>query len=367
MDMFSTELNKAVKESVEKIKAGEQLKNQLIFTRPAEDKYRIGQDIKMIDEYDLIDETGPNRVLGHHEKRFVRLHKSYFSELFASIKSDYPHSSYVTYLNDEDVASGIVPNNISVLLKQMNSGAVQYIENEKQLYNELLGSRIMNYFECKTVYNEVREVGDNEYVFSVDFVKSGEQYTPLNFLNSSLDMDPFCRIEDNMKSIEIMANYMSYYVASSLSEKTPKFDIQKIKEDYLYTYLVRVAFLGDIDYCTKNCGFIYNEKTNEFYFGPTLDFEYCFFGMKKYDYNAVLKYAYENYPHLYDKFISYVEKFAKRNLFLPIRQFETFIKDKVSEKQMKEEYIQIMKDSINSILQAQPVKSKNSFFGRQQI
>lgn len=329
----------------------EYLKLLATFSSPANDPDRIGQNIEKIDEYALVDESGENQILGHHAKRFVRLFNGYFCELFYSIKNKYPHHNYVTYLNDEDVAKyNLYPTNISVLLKQINSrGNREFIKDPKQIYNEKLVSRILNFFDCKTVYNEVLFEGEDEYVLSVDFVKPYEHYYPLDRFDAGFSMDVFGAINDNLFSIERTAQMFSAWIQVEFGKRA-NYDIEKIKRDYLYTYLVRGLFLADFDFCSRNVGFLYNEKTNTFELGPTLDFEYCFISQKGYGLQEALMFVHKKYPDVYEKFVKHVEMFNRRNIFTLKRMYVEFIGKYIKDKNMLDEYISYIKENTQQVL-----------------
>lgn len=330
----------------------EYLKLLETFSDPSKDDERIGQNIQKLVEYDLIDDSGDNQVLGHHAKRFVRLYNGYFRDLFYSIKKKYPNHNYATYLNDEDVAKyGLYPQNISVLLKQINArGSREFLKDEKQVYNEMIVSRILNFFDCKTVYNEVLIEDDDEYVLSVDFVKPYEHYYSLDKFDCGTPFDAFGDIKDTLFSIERSAKMFSAWTQTEFGKRA-NFNIEKIKRDFLYTFLVRGLFLADFDFCARNIGFVYNEKTNTFEFGPTLDFEYCFISQKGYGIESALKFAHRKYPDVYQKFIEHVEKFNRRNIFTLKRTYVEFIERYISDKNMQEEYISYIRENTRVVLE----------------
>ncbi len=330
----------------------EYIKSFESFSNPSSDAERIGQNINKVVEYDLIDESGDNQILGHHAKRFVRLFNGYFGELFHSIKKKYPNHNYSTYLNDEDVAKyGLYPVNISVLLKQINAkGKKEFLKDDKQIYNEKIVSRILDFFDCKTVYNEILFEGDDEYVLSVDCVKPFEHYYSLDKFDCGSTMDVFNPISENLFSIEQKAKMFSAMTQEEFGKRA-HYDIERIKRDYLYIYLVRGLFLADFDFCSRNLGFVYNEKTNSFGLGPTLDFEYCFISQKGYGLEDAVKYVYRKYPDVYEKFIAHVQKFNKRNLFTRKRAYIEFVEKYIQNKDMREEYISYIKENTERVLQ----------------
>ena len=342
----------------------EYLKSFETFSNPSSDGERIGQEIQKLSEYDLIDESGDNQILGHHAKRFVRLYNGYFRELIYSIKKKFPNQNYSTYLNDEDVAKyGLYPANLSVLLKQINAkGKREFLKDEKQVYNEKIVSRILDFFDCKTVYNEILIDGTNEYVLSVDLVKPFEHYYSLDKFDVGSTMDVFNPISENLFSIEQKAKMFSAWTQEEFGKRAT-YDIERIKRDYLYIYLVRGLFLADFDFCSRNLGFVYNEKTNSFSLGPTLDFEYCFISQKGYGLEDAIKYVHKNYPDVYEKFMKHVEKFNKRNIFTLKRTYVEFIEKYIKDEKMRDEYISYIKENTARVLEtSKALESKQKHY-----
>lgn len=332
----------------ERIEIEDYAKEILTFSSPKTNDERIGQELVGLIEYDLVDNSGSNQIKGHHEKRFVRLHKGYFPELFNVIKLTYPNHSYITYLNERDVAEeNLIPTNISVLLKRLNA-KMSYLKDPKQIYNEKLVSRILNFFAAKTVYNEIIIDGDKEYVLSVDFIKPNERYYPLNMFSGLYEMHSLSGIELNLKSIEDKFKQLSEQIKEEYG-KTPKFDMGKIKEDYVYIFLIRAILLGDADLCERNVGFIYNLEMNTVSLAPALDFEYCFINDKNYFSESSIDFIEKKYPKVYKKFIEILDKFAKKKVFSLRSTYEDFVRKYIDEESVVDEYVKFLRNSIEQI------------------
>lgn len=332
----------------QRIEIEEYAKEILAFSSPTKNQDRMGQEIAGLTEYDFVDDSGSNKIRGHHEKRFVRLHKGYFSDLFESIKTTYPNCSYITYLNEKDIAvDGLIPTNVSVLLKRLNAKTV-YLQDPKQIYNEKLVSRILNFFDAKTVYNEIIINGDKEYVLSVDFIKPNQRYYPLNIFDGLYEMHSLSGIKLNLESIEDKIKQLCSQIKEQFG-KTPKVDMGKIKEEYAYIFLIRAILLGDADLCERNVGFIYDILANTISFAPALDFEYCFINDKNNFCETSLKYIEEKYPKVYKKFMDKVEMFSKRSGIKLKKNYESFINKHINNQQANDEYVAFLKKSIAQI------------------
>lgn len=334
-----------------KTNAGKLYNLESDFFDPASEQDRIGLDLNDVSEYDLIGNKGHHQVLGHHSKRFIRLYKGYFNELLKRIKKDYPSHYYVTYLNEHDIYyNNVCPNNISVLLKQMNAnGGREYLHDDKQIYNEKLVSRILNLFQCKTVFNEILFSGDNEYVLSVDFIKTNETYYPLNTLDSYGKLNVFGDIKSLMNSIDDRFKLLLSLIQDEKGRPEIYADVNAIKSEFLYIYLVQAMLLGDADFNDKNIGLIYDDKNHYVKLGPTLDFEYCFINSNCLGLKEALEFAKNEYPKVYEKFILNVKAFSRKNFFTKKYNYEKFIGNYIEDEKVANEYIEFLQKTINHV------------------
>lgn len=310
------------------------------------------RDSVAVDEKDWVSEEQQNLLTGHHAKRFVRLYKGYFHELLLSIKRKYPHNSYVTHLNEENwVKFDLCPNNLSIVLKQMNAnGGREFFQNDKQLYNEKIVSRILNFFKCKTVYNEIMTYNEDEFVLSVNFLKPTEKYFPLNSLESDVKIDLCNPIQKIMAALDAKMKTLSSILCEETKGKGIRYDMNKIKSEFLYMYIVHGLFLGDIDFEEKNMGYIYEEKSRRVRLGPSLDFEYCFMFNKSEEFKVALEYASKEYPEVFSKFVYYLELFSKRSFPLLKQNFEIIIERHIQNKNIANDYILILRDIVKHAL-----------------
>ena len=181
----------------------EYLKFILNFKRPVDDMRRIGMDIYALEEYDLVDEISPeNHLAGRLDKRFIRLHKLYFSSLFEEVKNN-PKCSYVTFMENEDIVTEDVPTNLSVLLKEIKD--VSFVDESVargKLYSEAVSPRIMNYFGTPTVFNEMLFHDDHLFVLSLDFIKTNQYFYMSNKFDEESEIAMYSPIKENHENIE---------------------------------------------------------------------------------------------------------------------------------------------------------------------
>ena len=292
------------------------------FTRPEDDKKRIGQKIEGLIEYDLVDSVGENQIVGHLLKRFVRLHKGYFKNLVKDI-AESVSDAYVIYLDKNQIASGDVPENLSVLLKQLQrTDFFTGYEDLRKLYNEQVTPKILNFFGCKTVYNAtLKQEPFDKYVLSLDFIGENERFyvaKPLNVKNGKdLPVHQTYRIEDKLKELDLQLGNLSKAIYEKYGRK-PKINRAEIVREFLYSYLVRGVLVGDRDFNERNYGFIYDEKTNNVRFAPNFDFELAF------DRNSrTTQYCVENLEFIRKKHPQLFEVFMYRLNYLTLPEPET--------------------------------------------
>lgn len=319
------------------------------FTRPEDDKRRIGQKIEGLIEYDLVDEGGDNQIVGHLSKRFVRLHKGYFKTLVKDIAESFS-DSYMIYLDKSEISRGDVPENLSVLLKELRrTDFFSGYEDLKKMYNEQVAPKILNFFGCKTVYNAtLKQEPFDKYVLSLDFIGENERFyvaKPLNVKKGKeLPVLQTYRIEDKLKELYLQLDNLSKAIYEKYGRK-PKINRAEIVSEYLYSYLVRGVFVGDRDFNERNYGFIYNEKTNDVKFAPNFDFELAF------DRNSrTTQFNVENLEFIKKKYPKLFEVFMHRLNIITLPENETgyplyraILANEIVEQDLLEYYVKVLR------------------------
>ena len=78
------------------------LRDNLTFYNPnALNKRLIGSELIGLQDYDLVDSYTDSENTGHLEKRFVRLHKGYFREIFDEIQSGMGRTGHIYAFQEE--------------------------------------------------------------------------------------------------------------------------------------------------------------------------------------------------------------------------------------------------------------------------
>ncbi len=279
------------------------------FVRPVDD-----MKIKLdgLRDYDLVDlKTTENKVSGHMQKKFAMLAQKYFKEYFETIKRVYPNGSFVTYLEDENVLSGAVPQNLSVLIKEIRPNHIDMFSTYNSLYSEVLCPHIFNFFGEKTVFNSVACHDGRFFVLSIDFIKKNQRFFNAADLNEELMFLKRVPVEENLASLREKIDVLKQKIKIYYGDKQIVVDEKKLEEDFLFNYLMRVFLIADIDYAAKNYGFIYNILTGEVETAPAFDFEFGFMSVnyKSEESDAILKYIYDIYPNVINRFMAKVKAF----------------------------------------------------------
>ena len=229
---------------------------------------------------------------GRCEKIFFRINNGCLKDFVKEIVGN-EQTSYITYVN-ELIKSGYVPRKISVLCKDV----CKRLDDEdnsriKAASCEVLSSQILNFFECPTVFNKmVKGELDCETrysVMSVDFLSYGEDIVTMD--------DIGCRFTGLCAAIHTIKESMLVY-----EDEYSEDQIERVIEDFVYSYLIRKLLLGDFDFIPVNVGIIENKEKGTLQL-INFDFEGSFNGrypLAKYD----LMYCKDNYPKVYDRFVS---------------------------------------------------------------
>ena len=288
------------------------LKELLTFSVPNENDKRIGKDIPALDEFDLVDERLIN---GHLQKRFVRLHRAYFADVLKQIgKND---CFYHTHITSEDVKSKAVPRNLSVMIKEIGHEHSLTAEVEHQkMYAEAVGSRVLNFFGCSTVYNKVINNQGTLFVLSLDFLRPYEHFYVAEDICEKNDIWCSNPLDKSLDSIDMDIDILKHRVENEFGVENIEADKEQIKREYVMSYLVRVFLLGDTDYRSRNYGFIYNIKTNKIESAPNYDFELAF-GMATKRFAAFeenFKAVCLRYPDIMEEFLKKAQQLTKNNI-----------------------------------------------------
>jgi len=232
-------------------------------------------------------------LCGHRDKTYYRIDTRHFASLIREL-NDNPETGYVTNIN-ELITTGYVPKKVSVLDKVINSNNYKHTSNIlKLVYAEVLASRILNYFGCPTTYNVAVEMTDDEkndnyHILSLDFLSYGEEF----YSFCDFDCSFAGELVDNVRMIkyEFRMGYFGDYI---------KEELDKVVEDYVYSFLVRRHILRDSDFYDSNSGIILNKETGSARY-INFDFEYTFNSSRAYLEENLL-YCKDTYPEVYAKF-----------------------------------------------------------------
>lgn len=304
------------------------LKELLTFSAPNENDKRIGKNIPDLDEFDLVDERLIN---GHLQKRFVRLHRAYFADVLKMIgKKD---CSYYAHITPEDVKTKSVPRNLSVMIKEIGYEYSLMAEAEHQkMFAEAMGSRVLNHFGCKTVYNKVLNNQGSLFVLSLDFLRPYEHFYVAEDLCEKNEIWCSNPLDKSLEAIDGDIDILKKRVENEFGAKDVKVDNEQIKREYVMSYLVRVFLLGDTDFRSRNYGFIYNIKENTIESAPNYDFELAF-GMATKRFAAFesnFKAICQQYPDVLEEFLKKAHQLTKNNV-LGWSKYEKMFVDETAE------------------------------------
>ena len=313
---------------------GGRLKSIFTFFKPKE-----SQDvIENLEEFkaDLFGDYGDEELVGRLKKKFVRLHSANFPRLASDIQACYPNCHFVIYFNEKRVAlTGELPENVHVLMKEIpTSATLEYNVERNQMYAEAVSPHILNFFGCDTVYNETLVQDGRFNVLSLYCIKPNHRfYLSLN-LNDEANISDCAKMKSNLDAIDEKLNVLNDVITLEEGEKKPKIDHKKIKEDYVYTYLVRSLLLGDRDFKERNYGFILDREKNVVLTAPNFDLEFCFNRSAEHTLNVKenLEFIYKNYPEVLNRFMRNLESINKKQANGKPKYkeiFESIVKDKV--------------------------------------
>lgn len=295
---------------------------------------KTNRDIRLVkcdqvEEYTRESFPFQDSLSGVRRKKFVRCSSDIFSDLITEIQTN-PKCAYDTYINDL-IKEGYVPNYLSIIKKQTNSLVKTYDKSGLWHLKDVCASRILNYFECPTTFDVYLYFEDNNnlcslYSCSVDFNRQNEDFYMFQGFRGLQEY--IFALRPALRTIEeILKDFIREI---EIEDKNPNFDtrqtIKQIKEGYVYSWLVRKCLLCDNDYGTHNIGIIHDLENNTIRLSPNYDFEWCFAPklydrIKDKDRESELDFVAYQYPDLYDKFCTKLDKFyAKGKTNSPCNQ-----------------------------------------------
>lgn len=346
------------------------IRSILNFTRPIDEKNVFGV-VENFDEFDSVRGSVEKRLGGHLKKNFVKLHRGYFSELFSAIFRDYPNINYVTFLDEESIVKyGVAPENLSVLVKQMGLQEFRSgFDERKTMFSETVVSQVMNFFGAKTVFNKAIQREDDFYVLSVNFLKKGQTFFVADKLNHDLKIAGYQKIQDNLDAIDDKLDILKTIIKFEMKQKHPKIYADQIKEDFVYSYLIRTLLLGDRDFTDRNYGFVYDSEKNRVYSAPGFDFELSFAVKPEHTpfFERNMQYIFNNYHSVFCRFKRMLEEFTQIDKKSKKPIFELFIESEVGDKAVAFEMIDFLQETSKSLLlQIQKIEqsSKNAKNGK---
>ena len=325
------------------------------FVSPADEKRRIGKDIAGIEEFEFNVANG-DQLYGHLLKNYARLHLGYFSRLERDLNDSFT-DSYRVYFDTNKAKKNGMPQNISILLKQLQSmGFINEFEDIRKMYNERVTPRILDFFGVKTCYNEILTLNTlKRYILSVYFIKPKENFYSAKLLNvkdgKELPVEQIYRVEEKLKEIDLQLDNLIDSIYQKYHKK-PKINREQIKAEYVYSYLVRGVLVGDRDFNERNFGYIYNEKTNEVTFAPNFDFELSF------DRNAKstrfvsenLEFIQKNYKEIYEAFIYRLKYFTMVEPDSGNPFFRTILEKDIIEQDQLDYFDRVLKNNADYLL-----------------
>ena len=277
------------------------------------------EDIKYYDEEDM-------NLVGTTSKTFFRIDSANLQK-YLELAID-PKSSYVTYI-DDFVKENYNPDTheiplkyVSVLLKKQ-----RYENMTDTICKEVIGSRIANALGMPTVYNELIEYDKENYVMSIDFVKTGQE------------IESFVPESKKGYSVVNYAVWENLFNTATIkiAEYSPNLveNIKKLKKDFVQQFLFRNVILDDGDFIPNNVTLIKDLKTKNLSFAPINDYEFIFVGREESDFEEdvrkYIKYIGEKYPEELKEFTNKIHKTFYKDGVLQ----EEVLKDLVSMKELE--------------------------------
>ena len=263
------------------------------FSSPHKQDNVFELSIDGLTEFDLVSYSDDNSIDGVLSKRFVMLDSVYFLDFFNSANDQSFY--YQTYLEEDDVVNGVVPQKLSVLLKK---------QSRKGIGLEVFASKVMNFFGANTVYNEcVSDAKGINYFASIDFIKKDENFYTLD----DLCEDELFSKHDRLLNIQTAFKQFLKIIAKQNSLHLGLRQQKNLLDELIYSVAVRRLVCSDGDVRSGNFGVLINKKKKTLRLGPAFDYGCSF--LFETDMSFLKTLAQINRP-MYDKFVERFEMFV---------------------------------------------------------
>lgn len=256
---------------------------------------------------------------GTMTKRFIRIDNKFLQEFFEAKKD--PNNSYVSYM--DDFIDECINNNqediplkyISVLFKKERLYSDYY-----HITSDVLGSRLANFLDVPTVYNERVMMNHENYIISVDFVKEGQVIDVLEDTFARVPIDDFSMFKDWDRYLRVkIYNIMEEYQEDDEELKTMQDNFVK---DFIPHYMFRNMICDDADFKPRNINYIIenNDGKRNMKLAPANDYEFImtFRAQKEMEHATKknLNYLLKKYPEETMKFVENLKsKVLENNKF----------------------------------------------------
>lgn len=280
-----------------------------------------------IQEYAISEGNASNEkgfIGGSTEKRFVRLDSSLLKGyLKEAIKKN---THYVTYIDDFvkenfDKESKDIPlKYVSILLKEARMGV------KETVIKEVLGSRLSNLMGVPTVYNDMTCIDGDDYLVSIDFLKSGQEVEILKNKTQINDFSTFSAWE------QLLDLDLDEIIDDANPNKAKIID--RFKRDFVKQYIMKSLIFDDMDFWPRNVVYIKEEKqdgTFDYFLAPLLDFEFILSFRRNdimdRDCHENIAYLLQNYPEEIVSFVETLEKNLYENGVIQNKKVDKIFKD----------------------------------------
>lgn len=241
----------------------------------------------------------------------------YFGDLITELRNN-PDCSYRTIYNDLISKENYIPRYFSVLLKDCHN-------DSSKVKAELFGSRLANLLGVPTAY----------YIGIKDNTPKSErmpgEIIDDYFAVASVDFVPYNHTMETFKDLTVGRKYQRIFenvgqwigfIEDTLSTRfdgnVDKSSLKILEEDFIKSYLFRVALFPDYDFAVYNMGAVIDNDTNKFFLTPNFDMEAMMFehlyqpyGMhympNKSKIKKTIKYCNEKFPDVISDFMNKLE------------------------------------------------------------
>ncbi len=257
----------------------------------------------LLREYDEFDNDDLD---GSADKQFYLADSDSFEAIFDHKKN----KSYVTYI-DALILCGDKLEQISVMKKKSYDYSV--------IYNETVCSRLLNYFDIPTVYNDVAcEVFPDKQAaystLSVDFMKAGDKYYSLAEAGYK-KLNPYSSLSDWLQILDRVVDDYAFKAPANkylIQKEAIEQNREEIKKDFVNMFLYKKVFLNDADFYNRNIGII--ENADGIHLAPAFDMEHTLTSRGDNDLKLrELQDCYALYPQLTDNFVKNINKLVNQS------------------------------------------------------